>query len=110
MANYQESTVTGTTWKRCNKIEIRNPYQGAKLAIFLEEELTSLANGKIIQEPSTNIQESFSDPAKVVELVDPTTGASLGNTVTYQEIYVILHSLYMQLANERDNPPIPPTE
>jgi hypothetical protein len=110
MASYQESTVTGTAWKRCNKIEIRNPYQGQKLAIFLEEELTSLANGKIIQEPSTNIQEPFADPTKIVELVDPTTGTPLGNTVTYQEIYVILHSLYIQLADERDAASIPPTE
>lgn len=110
MANYQESTVTGTTWKRCNKIEVRNPYQGQKLAIFLEEEITSLANGRLLQEPTTNIQEAFSDPAKIVDLINPETGESLNNSVTYQEIYIILHSLYMKLATERDTPPTPPTE
>ena len=110
MANYQESTVTGTTWKRCNKIEIRNPYQGQKLAIFLEEEVTSLTDGRVIQEPSTNIQEPFSDPTKEIVLLNPETGQPLNNTITYQDVYVILYSLYMQLAIARDTPPTPPTE
>lgn len=108
MANYNETNVTGTTWQRCHKIEIRNPNGGSKSAIFFEEEITSLENGRVIQEPITNIQEQFSDPMKTIELLNPETGDQLGNTVTYQDVYVILYSLYMQLAAARDaahNPP-----
>lgn len=110
MPNYNESNVTGTTWQRCYKIEVRNPYQGPKGAIFLEEEVTSLANGKIIQEPTTNMQELFDVPTKTIELVNPETGDLLGNSVTYQDVYVILYSLYMQLAAARDAAQSPPPE
>ena len=51
MANYKESNVTGVTWQRCHRIDIRNPYEEPKFAVFLEEEVTELANGKIVKTP-----------------------------------------------------------
>jgi hypothetical protein len=102
MANYREDSVTGVTWQRCNKIDIRNPLEGQKFVVFVEEAVTDLGNGKILKEPVGQIVEEFVDPAVVVPLLHPETGALLGSSVTYQDIYVILHSLYLKLANERD--------
>ena len=101
--NYRESDVIGVTWQRCHRIDIRNPYEEPKFAVFLEEEITDLGNGKIVKSPAGQILADFTDPTTVVNLINPLTGAPLNETVTYQDIYVILHSLYLQLATERDN-------
>jgi hypothetical protein len=102
MANYKESNVTGVTWQRCNRIDIRNPYEEAKFAVFLEEEITDLGNDKIVKTPLGQILADFTDPTTVVNLINPETGDSLESSVTYQDIYVMLHSLYIQLATLRD--------
>lgn len=101
--NYRESDVIGVTWQRCHRIDIRNPYEEPKFAVFLEEEITDLGNGKIVKSPAGQILADFTDPTTVVNLINPLTGTPLNETVTYQDIYVILHSLYLQLATERDN-------
>lgn len=102
MANYKESDVTGVTWQRCHRIDIRNPYEEPKFAVFLEEEVTELANGKIVKTPVGQILGEFTEPSTVVNLINPETGDPLNSSVTYQDIYVILHSLYIKLATERD--------
>lgn len=102
MANYQESNISGVSWKRCYRIDVRNQYQDNKSLIFLEEVLTLLNDGRVLTEPSTNIQIQFLDPNKVINLINPETGDSLNTTVTYQDLYTILHSLYIQSATERD--------
>jgi hypothetical protein len=102
MANYKESNVTGVTWQRCHRIDIRNPYEEPKFAVFLEEEVTELANGKIVKTPVGQILGEFTEPSTVVNLINPETGDPLNSSVTYQDIYVILHSLYIKLATERD--------
>ena len=102
MANYKESNVTGVTWQRCNRIDIRNPYEEAKFAVFLEEEITDLGNDKIVKSPAGQILADFIDPSTEVNLINPETGESLDISITYQDIYIVLHSLYIQLATLRD--------
>lgn len=102
MANYKESNVTGVTWQRCNRIDIRNSYEEPKFAVFIEEEVTDLGNNKIVKVPAGQILADFTDPTTIVNLINPETGDSLNSSVTYQDIYVILHSLYIKLATERD--------
>jgi hypothetical protein len=109
MANYQETSVVGTAWQRCYKVELRNPIQGDKLAIFLEEEAIDLGNGKMIVEPKGALQESFSDPSRVINILDPVTGLPTGEEIMYQDLYNILYSLYMQLAVARDQAVVPET-
>ena len=103
MANYRESNVTGVTWQRCHRIDIRNPYEEQKFAVFLEEEITDLGNDKIVKSPAGQILADFTDPTTVVNLINPETGDALGISTTYQDIYIMLHSLYIQLATQRDS-------
>lgn len=103
MANYKESNISGVTWQRCHRIDIRNPYEETKFAVFLEEEVTELESGKIVKSPVGQILAEFTDPTVSVDLINPETGDLLGSSVTYQDIYVILHSLYIKLATERDS-------
>lgn len=103
MADYKENIIAGKSWQRCNKIQINNPYIGDKTVTLFEEEITDLGNGKFLNEPKGSISVIFDNPAATVNLINPVTGDALGATTTYQDIYVILHSLYIQKALERDS-------
>lgn len=102
MANYNETAGTGTMWTRCYKIVIENPYIGLqKVAQFFDEDVVVI-NNRIIQKQSRLIQKTF-DSSSTIQLRDPQTGQLTGETITHQELYNILYSLYIQSAMERDS-------
>lgn len=103
MANYREQSLSGQKWVRSNSVHISNPYQGVPVLRFGEEEITTLSDGKTVNAPMQGLVEPFSDPAKTFPLINPVTGESLGATASYQDVYVLLHSLYIALATARDN-------
>lgn len=100
MPNYKETTVSGNSYTRAHRVIINNKYQATPTISFQEEEVLNV-NGQVIQQQKESVNESFTDPSAVFPLVDPTTGASLGDS-TYGQVYVLLHSLYLHLAARRD--------
>lgn len=102
MSNYREESITGNKWVRSNKVSITNPYQGVPEVHFGEEEITLLSDGKTLNSNLPGITIPFVDPTKTFPLLNPVTGEEFGVNSTYQEVYVILHSLYIALAKERD--------
>ncbi len=109
MANYKQTNVSGTSYIRSNQVIVANPLSGTKAISFMEEQIVNLDGEQIvrqkggIQEPFTNenVGEEFS-------LVNPETGDPLGSSASYQELYIMLHSLYLHLAGKRDTvvPPV----
>jgi hypothetical protein len=74
------------------------------------EETAVTVDGTTINNHVSDIYEVITDLSKTIELRDPTTGLPLGNSVTYQDVYVILHSAYLQAAEARDaSLVVPPT-
>ena len=108
--NYNESTQTGdvTTWRRCYTINVINPYRQTPAIQFHEEDITSLPDGRTTVVNNTSCAADMSAPNTQFNLIHPETGAVIG-TATYQEVYVMLFSLYMDTAIKRDNyvPPVP---
>lgn len=101
MANYNETTGPGTMWTRCYKIVIENPYLGlTKKAQFFDENVVVI-NNRIVQSQNRLIQKTF-DPSASIQMLDPATNQPTGETVTHQELYNILYSLYIASAVERD--------
>lgn len=108
--NYQESTLTGTSWIRCNQVSITNPLAGTPVgpmesaipSINFAEEKVMVIDGNTVKIPVGSCHKSFQADS-TIPLLDPTTGASLGASVTHAELYTILFSLYIQTAVERDN-------
>lgn len=101
MADYKESEVSGKQWQRCRAIEIDNPY-GAMPVVRFFEELRTQVGGQGVAVPVGGITQNFDDPAKTFPLRNPMTGELVGATATYGEVYGLLWSLYMALAEERD--------
>lgn len=100
MANYQESSLTGTQYKRCCEMQIINPL-GATPVVHFKEQQVLLLDDKIITERTGGIEVLY-DAAKTVPLLDPATGQATGASTTYADIYAALYSAYIAAATERD--------
>lgn len=107
MAEYKETPIAGRKRMRSYRVIANNPASGARSIQFDEEWLTELDDGRHINEPAGSIRRDFSAPGTEFNLVHPETGEVIGKS-TYLNVYVLLHSLYMHLAVERDNAPPPP--
>jgi hypothetical protein len=103
MSDYKQTTLAGTAYTRACAISIANPLTGVKAINFSEEQIVNLGDETIIR-PQGGFQEPFTAENAGTEfaLINPVDGTPLGATATYQQIYVMMHSLYFHLATLRD--------
>lgn len=104
MANYQETNVAGTSYVRCNKIDVDNK-DVYKAITFYEEQVVNLNDGDVIRRNIDKVgsQLTVDNAATTFPVLNPETGEDSGVTMTYQDVYVALYSLYLHMAKERDN-------
>lgn len=103
MANYKETTLAGTSYVRSNRVTIDNGIDNKGIT-FEETEVINLSNGETMNKSAGRVSESFTPENALTEisLINPETGADTGVTMTYQDLYVAVYSLYFKLALERD--------
>lgn len=101
MPDYKETAVSGTQWQRCTAVVVMNPLN-ATPTIRMDEEIVANFGGETFSKSVPGIQIDF-DPAMVIPLLDPQTGEPVGTTMTGLEVYVVLYSLYIKQATERDS-------
>lgn len=108
MPNYKETTISGTSWRRTKSVLIDNTYQKTPFLVFEEEDIFQVNNNYISKPtmPSDGRLAIDFNPEATIPLLDPSTGQPTGATMTHADLYVALNSLYMQLADLRDNPPV----
>jgi hypothetical protein len=107
--DYQQQEGQATSWRRAAQVIVNNTRDRTPSIIFHEEDRVSV-NGVEFAVPGMpkSVGAPF-NPEGLIPLLNPITGEPLGTSVTQQEFYVILFSLYMQLAVARDNaPPVEP--
>jgi len=107
MANYQESNVAGTKYLRAYQVHVNNGMTNKGIT-FHEEEVINLDGGEVIQRKAGTVSEGFTanNAATEFNLVNPVDGSPTGATMTYQEVYNALYSLYLHLGNVRDTTPV----
>lgn len=98
---YKETLVSGSSYTRCNQILINNSLRTTPTIRFDEQVVVSMEAGGAIINGSGSIEMVF-DPAKLIPLMDPTTGIATGQTMSYGEVYAVLYSAYLDAALERD--------
>lgn len=101
MANYKESSLSGSEHTRCCEVHIINPFQETPMITFVEQKVTILSDGKILTEKGDSITVPF-DPSKVIKEFDVINGQQLEATVSYFDLYKDICSAYMAAAIERD--------
>jgi hypothetical protein len=108
MSNYKENKIQGeiTSWRRARAIRITNNYEQIPEIEFYEEEKTLTPN-QVLSRDTETLKESFANPLEEFDLIHPELGIVVGKA-KYQDIYIMLYSLYIKLADRRDNPPVPP--
>ena len=107
MADYRESSVSGSSYQRGRSLYFENPLDGIP-GLLIREELVTLLGDRTIAEPAGEIRKAITDLSVEFSLRNPATSLVVpGATMTYQDLYVALYSLYWHLAIERDNTPAP---
>ena len=101
MSNYKQTTADGTAYTRARTVLIHNDLEHK--AIEFQEEDVAIMGDKTIRQQSGMVVEDFHEhnAATSFSLLDA-DGVDTGATVTYMEVYGILHSLYIHLATARD--------
>lgn len=107
MAKYNETNVVGESWRRANKVVCTNEYEQPPTIFYQEEELFNFSDGKIVKSLYTTlspVMEVFTpeNADTEFELIDPSTELPTGDTATYRDLHVLIHSLYFHLAKKRD--------
>lgn len=100
MPSYRETTIAGTQYQRCHQVLIHNPLNGQAIIEMFEEVVATFGNAAY-SKPSDGLRFAF-DPAESIPLLDPTTGDSTGQTMTQEQIYRAIYSLYIAKATARD--------
>ncbi len=100
MSNYNESNVSGQSWNRCFKIEVDNPYDKPPTCKMFEEEIIVVGDKSVstisrIFSPEINMSDT-------IALINPITGEPIGASITHQDLYVALFSLYINTAVAQD--------
>jgi hypothetical protein len=94
-----ETPLTGTVMKRCKRILIENPLSGIPSLSAIEELVIKDDTSKVLfTSQSGLVADSFSDPAVTFDLLNPADDSVLA-TKTYQDLYVMLYSIYRHLSN-----------
>lgn len=101
MPDYRKGTVSGTTWQRCCRVDIRNPLNGPSVVDFYEEQVIVLSETDTLLRTVGGCSMEFS-PTSSIPVYDTTTGTQTGTTITHADVYTALYSAYMAAALARD--------
>ena len=103
MQNYKETTVSGTSYVRAREVNVSNVLGGYKGIMYCEEEVSILGK-KILRENVGALHQEFTpeNASTEFQLLNPVTNEPIGSTATFQDVYVLLFSLYYHVAAARD--------
>lgn len=109
MPKYNESQVAGESWRRSFQLIGDNEYGQSPSIAFNEEDVVLLEDGKLLKNYSGKVGTVLT-PENALEqfqLRNPLTEEYIEAYATYQDLFVLVHSLYFHLAQKRDRGPQP---
>lgn len=102
MAKYREETISGTSYVRPRRIVIEDLPGKSIEALFVEERVYALLNGRRVEEIAGNCTVTI-DGTTEIPIYNPNTGEVVAsNTMTLNQIWRGLYSLYRHAAALRD--------
>ena len=105
MADYKQSTVSGTQWHRFGRVEINNPRNGTPSISCSEQAVLSVGGGEVVREVGT-LRFDF-DPSADFPLLNPDTNevqneSWLAALPKGMQAYVLIYSYVLSQAAIRD--------
>lgn len=102
MPDYRETTETTKSWRRAFAVHLSNPLDNpAGRGIVFEEEDVILRAEATTTIVVGSVSGAFI-PTETFPLLNPETGEPLGVKSSHLDVYVLLNSLYADLATKRD--------
>lgn len=99
---YRPGQITGQSYMRTNRIEIINKASHLPpKVVFHEERVIEGETGVMTRFPEGQCVLEH-DPALAIPLLDPATGEATGETLSMNELYAMVYSVYMHAATARD--------
>lgn len=105
MPKYKQSNTAGEIWRRSPQIYCYNKYGEIPAICYDEEDIIALNSGEFATNHLNErlIQRLLPELANTTfQLRDPNTEEYIDKYATYSDVFVLLHSLYFHLAEERD--------
>jgi hypothetical protein len=104
MSNYKETQQSGAVYTRASNIMVGNGLEQKSIQ-FREEQVFIAENGDVLFKPLMGVlSENLTEENMLTSfaIVNPETGEEVGAYSNYVDVQVLLHSLYLFLANRRD--------
>jgi hypothetical protein len=118
MQDYMQRKETAEIWRRSYEVRLQNPLEGKgpRRIIFDEQDIIELGGETIIRNfnPGKFPAEITFEVGQSFPLIHPATQEPLGKSMSHEEFYMIVFSMYMHAAKMRDaaqlaaNPVEPP--
>lgn len=89
-----QQPLAGESYVRCQQVVIDNRLGRAPSVTFHRQRVIGTDGGAVAQQPLAPRPLAF-DPAAEVPLIDPETGAEIGQTITHAEIYTAIYSAFV---------------
>lgn len=102
MPNYKQNSITGEAYQRANQVVVDNPLGGIPRISFLEQEIITLSDGRVLQNNVPGCAIEFS-PNNTFPLINIDTDVPTGVVVLHSDLQVMLYSLYRYLRNQVDS-------
>lgn len=100
MADYKQTSISGTAWQRAQMIIISNHLGQLPTVTYQEEAIIALNDGNI-QKPIGSFGYQI-DPTGEIDLVDMETLEKTGETINVALVHQALFSDYINRAKARD--------
>lgn len=110
MSKYQETVETGEAWRRAREINVTNLLNEVPAITFREEDVVVLSSGKRVSNMVGSVSEELTENNvdESFQLINPETGEPIADQFgSYQQVQVLVHSLYIHMAQKRDSVLIP---
>jgi hypothetical protein len=103
MAEYNENTITGSSYTRAKQIRIDYPRGGIPTVLIRREQIINTAT-EAISVNTTDVIKELSSLSDEFPLRDPTTNTIVeGQTASLQDLFVLLYSAVIHLMEEADS-------
>lgn len=111
MPDYQETQVTGKSWRRCYRVVAENPLGGTPAINYAQEDVVQLEGGEHIRRDAGLLVASLKPgtAGRTFPLLNPATGEQVG-TMTEAELFASLHSHFLFTARAAEQAATPAME
>lgn len=96
--------LAGESYMRCYQIVIDNRLGQPPEVVYSQERVIADHGGAVSRHPTGTLRHHY-DPAATIPVINPETGEPTGESVTQQQLMVLVYSAYINAATPENEEP-----